>query len=694
MTNNNIMKKQVFTLFLVLISLMSSAQEFTNYYSGYLKNHSVITDDSLVYAGCNKAINIYYKDRTFKEIKPVNGYVYSSTKDALGKLYFAVSALNESEDAGIITYDGETWDFIPVTTGYTTQELLTTTFDLDNNLWVGINPLNYSSTSIIAKYNGTEWINYSTIGDSIIISDPSDIVCDTNNIIYAGTDYGVIAISATDTSIYTSSNSELSIGCIHGSYVDKDNNIWFGGHSHKPNYFDGEEWHLDSLAPGDGYYSIFQDPTGYMWFGANGLHVQNDTGYVSYTDGNIIEFNGISNIIHDSQNNIWIATQDNEDARQGCLVKYDEDGFHNCFPNTHIGTPREIAFPNNDILLGTNAPLSYYNGLNWSIDILPESFDNITIRSICTDVLGNFWLATTVGLYKRSPEGVFETIPYICGDTISSVKCVTSFGNTVWVKTIGANLYKYDGAFWTKIDMTASPTTSFYRIVPHDDNEIWAASYSGAIRYDGTNWTNYSFEEGLQASIVNDYAFVNDSVWMATNLGIALLHDNVITMYLNDTTLDVGYRIFNTIAVDKNGIIWAGCVNGVFKFDGTIGELILPTGYEESIYYIREDHDQNLWFCGENAISKYTFDNSGIENPKAEQKSCKLYPNPAQNEINIELPADIKTDILEIYSSNGAVIYQQKVQSGTNKINIESLPAGMYLVRIREENLFGKFVKK
>jgi hypothetical protein len=104
----------------------------------------------------------------------------------------------------------------------------------------------------------------------------------------------------------------------------------------------------------------------------------------------------------------------------------------------------------------------------------------------------------------------------------------------------------------------------------------------------------------------------------------------------------------------------------------------------ERIFLIKTDSLGN-----DGVVISYDGNTTVIEDFKLE-----IYPNPATNEFNFELSKDIKNDVLEIYSTNGAVIYQQKVQAGTNKINIESLPVGMYLVRIRGANLFGKFVKK
>ncbi|HOZ29784.1 MAG TPA: T9SS type A sorting domain-containing protein [Bacteroidales bacterium] len=104
----------------------------------------------------------------------------------------------------------------------------------------------------------------------------------------------------------------------------------------------------------------------------------------------------------------------------------------------------------------------------------------------------------------------------------------------------------------------------------------------------------------------------------------------------------------------------------------------------ERIFLIKTDSLGN-----DGVVISYTGNTTVIDDFKLE-----IYPNPATNEFNFKLPTEIKNDILEIYSTNGAIIYQQNIQAGTNKIDIGNLPVGMYLVRIRGANLFGKFVKE
>jgi hypothetical protein len=58
-----------------------------------------------------------------------------------------------------------------------------------------------------------------------------------------------------------------------------------------------------------------------------------------------------------------------------------------------------------------------------------------------------------------------------------------------------------------------------------------------------------------------------------------------------------------------------------------------------------------------------------------------LYPNPANNEINIVLPLN-ETVQIEIANSLGRTV---RIENKRNNIDVSSLPKGIYLIRITRE---------
>lgn len=66
-----------------------------------------------------------------------------------------------------------------------------------------------------------------------------------------------------------------------------------------------------------------------------------------------------------------------------------------------------------------------------------------------------------------------------------------------------------------------------------------------------------------------------------------------------------------------------------------------------------------------------------------------VYPNPAQDQIVLSLPEDVRENILlKIYSLNGEIVFQEEIISGEH-IDITSIEKGIYFIRI---NTKGKLI--
>ena len=75
----------------------------------------------------------------------------------------------------------------------------------------------------------------------------------------------------------------------------------------------------------------------------------------------------------------------------------------------------------------------------------------------------------------------------------------------------------------------------------------------------------------------------------------------------------------------------------------------------------------------------------------ASSQSVSVYPNPARSELNILLPVEAIGKTISLLNINGTVVQSMQVNSASQKLNIASLPAGMYFVR--GEGFSEKFVK-
>jgi hypothetical protein len=86
---------------------------------------------------------------------------------------------------------------------------------------------------------------------------------------------------------------------------------------------------------------------------------------------------------------------------------------------------------------------------------------------------------------------------------------------------------------------------------------------------------------------------------------------------------------------------------------------------------------------------EFNFDETGIETIKSDV--AKIYPNPTTRELTI-VNGELTIDNYSIYNVMGQMVMEGKLQNETTTINVESLPNGMYFLRIGEKAV--KLVKE
>ncbi len=101
---------------------------------------------------------------------------------------------------------------------------------------------------------------------------------------------------------------------------------------------------------------------------------------------------------------------------------------------------------------------------------------------------------------------------------------------------------------------------------------------------------------------------------------------------------------------------------------------------------------------GANKIINIDFDNflTSTQDPEIEKTALKVYPNPAQQKIFIEIPADIVFPArLIVFDATGKIMLSSEVNNATVQKDISGFTTGFYTVQVRnaEKIFIGKFVK-
>ncbi|MDE6709333.1 MAG: hypothetical protein K2J76_02450, partial [Oscillospiraceae bacterium] len=204
------------------------------------------------------------------------------------------------------------------------------------------------------------------------------------------------------------------------------------------------------------------------------------------------------------------------------------------------------------------------------------------------------------------------------------------------------------------------PTGEANDVLQTSDGYVWVGSYGGLIRYDGTEFRNFSSEGILPSSSVrmmfedslgrlwigtNDAGvffyengeisqpegqprdnflcvrgFAEDGdgvIYACSNSGIAEIREGVMTVY---NVAELSGQTVYSVAADKFGRIWGAESSGgcaVLK-DGKLvqiisGETFLGAG--ESVYSLTAGKDGDVWLgSANNKIARLSFTSEDLEN--------------------------------------------------------------------------------
>jgi hypothetical protein len=111
----------------------------------------------------------------------------------------------------------------------------------------------------------------------------------------------------------------------------------------------------------------------------------------------------------------------------------------------------------------------------------------------------------------------------------------------------------------------------------------------------------------------------------------------------------------------------------------------------------------NILDCNPNNLQKPTQKNCtnspqpvSVNEVSKNNINASIYPNPFNNDLNIELTDNIENTTIKIINAVGKVVVEQKAQSYINKLSLAHLPTGMYLVIIssKENTYVQKVIRK
>ena len=191
---------------------------------------------------------------------------------------------------------------------------------------------------------------------------------------------------------------------------------------------------------------------------------------------------------------------------------------------------------------------------------------------------------------------------------------------------------------------------------------------------------------------VSFYVSLSDSSTLAVSKMGAYLSDTIVS-FAQDSTLLFTPQVENPqgnyltnktnwVKIEGNYTAHGGeqyIIIGTYATLATIDTVAVPhvsSPYRQMAYYYIDD------------VSVTLADSTNAVNELGLKNRVKLYPNPAENELNCTIQSDLSFEgSLEIYDLLSKQIAKFKVINGENKFSLESIASGIYYYKIIQNQI-------
>ena len=246
------------------------------------------------------------------------------------------------------------------------------------------------------------------------------------------------------------------------------------------------------------------------------------------------------------------------------------------------------------------------------------------------------------------------------------------------------------------------------------EDNIWMGTsegfrllYNGLVKFDGEHQTIYnSTSTGLPPMVFLEIIFDKQgNKWMSGSPGFISLFGGNKLIRFNDLEWNV-YDLpvetyISSLVLQNDDLFWLGTDDGLMRFTNSQWTIFnkqnsgLPTNEIHSV--VSDDNgikwigtDKGLVSFSENDLKITTGLDSKLMN------KIELFPNPAKDYITLKMRENIQSLTVDVLSIQGIVIKSFNVDKNENRLNVDNLPAGVYLLRVQLDgnHILKKFVKQ
>jgi hypothetical protein len=195
-------------------------------------------------------------------------------------------------------------------------------------------------------------------------------------------------------------------------------------------------------------------------------------------------------------------------------------------------------------------------------------------------------------------------------------------------------------------------------IVPCGMLEIFLASFAlDAIRWqDPVTWTSANF---VEAECLNTLTVLSSDVSMGNSRSYSTGGSLITSTPSNTSSTFSGTA--ELIAIAKSGKVFVG-----WSDDNQDNPRVVTVSSDTTF-------TAKFAECKETKVLKHE-----------DESSFRVYPNPTNGTLKVELEKEVTNGVLTLFDVNGKVVLSQSVNGKVSQLNLSSLSAGNYILRLVE----------